>query len=104
MTEPILTIFEYCLIVLAAALILALLNGVRGKRFTDRVVALNVIGTIIVVQCCMMSLYLGHSYILDIAMVLAMLNFLSVVVLCRFSVARRVARMDDAKAREEAKQ
>lgn len=103
MTEPILTIFEYCLLVLAAALILALLNGVKGKRFTDRVVALNVIGTIIIVLCCMTALYLGHSYILDIALVLAMLNFLSVVVLSRLAVERRVGRLDAAKAGEEAK-
>ena len=101
MTDPILTIFEYCLLVLSVALILALLNGVRGKRFTDRVVALNVVGTIILVLCCMVALYLGHSYILDIALVLAMLNFLSVVILARLAIERRVIRMDAAKKAEE---
>ena len=101
MTDPILTIFEYCLLVLSVALILALLNGVCGKRFTDRVVALNVVGTIIIVLCCMVALYLGHSYILDIALVLAMLNFLSVVILARLAIERRVRNMDAAKKAEE---
>ena len=102
MTEPILTIFEYCLLVLAIALILALLNGVQGQRFTDRVVALNVIGTLTIVISCMLAVYLQHSYILDIAMVLALLNFLAVVVLCRMAILRRVGRMRVKKERAAA--
>ena len=50
-------------------------------RFTDRIVAVNVIGTVSTAAICIISIYVDEGFFVDIALVYALLNFLSVVIL-----------------------
>ena len=50
-------------------------------RFTDRIIAVNIVSTKVVVLISMLSLYIGKSYLVDICLVYAIISFLSVVVL-----------------------
>ncbi len=67
--------------VLSVLLIFSLLRSIKGPRFTDRIVAVNVIGTISTAAICIISIYVEESFFVDIALVYALLNFLSVVIL-----------------------
>lgn len=62
-----------------------------GPRFTDRVVAVNLIGTAAVLILCILSYFLDASYLVDVAILYALLNMVAVVVLCRIA---RVNHMD----------
>ena len=70
--------------VLGVLMLLALLCAVLGKRFTDKIVAANMIGTLGVNMIVILAVFLGADYILDVGIVFALLSFLTVIVLCRF--------------------
>ena len=69
---------------LGVLILLSLLYAVLGKRFTDKIVAANMIGTLGVNMIVTLAIFIGADYILDIGLVFALLSFLMVIVLCRF--------------------
>lgn len=71
------------LCLLLVAVVFCLIRALKGPRITDRVVALNVIGTIVVLMICILSYLLGESFLIDVAILYAMLNLVGVIVLCR---------------------
>ena len=76
-------VYETCLIILAVMLMLCLLRAVLGPRVADRIVAVNMMGTIVMVVIAMLAVYMGEGYLLDICLIYAMISFLSVVVLSK---------------------
>lgn len=62
--------------------------GGAGARYTDRLVALNLICTVVVLMVCILSYVLGASYLVDVAILYGLLNLLAVAVLSRISVRR----------------
>ena len=61
-----------CMIVTAALIILCLIRAVLGPRLTDRVTAVNMIGTMTIVEIAMFALYLRESYLFDVCLIYAM--------------------------------
>ena len=57
-------------IVLAVLIIVSLIRSVRGPRIADRIIAVNMIGTMVILILAILSVY-------------AMISFLGVVVLCK---------------------
>lgn len=72
-----------CMIVTAALIILCLIRAVLGPRLTDRVPAVNMIGTMTIVEIAMFALYLRESYLFDVCLIYAMISFLAVVILTK---------------------
>ena len=60
------------LVLIGVLILCCLVYGVRGRRFTDRVVAVNVVGTLTISAICILSFALQESYILDIALIYAL--------------------------------
>ena len=79
---------------LAVLILLSLIRAIRGPRFTDRIVAVNLIGTITIATMCLLSVYFDQSFLLDIAIVYALLSFIAIVVLTRLVIVRRRAQME----------
>ena len=71
------------LLVLAVLLLLCLLRAIIGPRVADRIVAVNMMGTITIVIIGILALMLGEGYLVDICMIYAMISFLAVVVLTK---------------------
>ncbi len=74
---------DVLMIVLGVLLLLCLLRAVLGPRIADRIIAVNVMGTLVVILICVLTLRLGEGYLTDIAMIYTMLSFLAVVLLTR---------------------
>lgn len=75
--------------VLLAVLILAtLVRAVIGPRFTDRVIAVNMINTMAVAIIVILSVRLKQDFLVDVALVYALLSFLTVVVMTRLVLVR----------------
>lgn len=74
--------------ILAAAIFLCLLRAIRGPRFTDRLVALNAICTLVILLICILSYVLSASYLIDVAILYGLLNLLAVAILSRITVDR----------------
>ena len=86
MTEAYNLLFTVVLAVLGVLLFLCLLRAILGPRIADRVVGINMIGTIVIMMIAILSLMLGEGYLVDIAIIYAMLSFLAVVVLAKIYI------------------
>lgn len=82
MSETMHFILEVALCVLAICMLLAFTRAVKGPRFTDRIVAINMIGTMTTSAICILSVYLSESALIDVSLVYTLLSFLAVVVMC----------------------
>lgn len=86
MTEAYNLLFTVVLAVLGVLLFLCLLRAILGPRIADRVVGINMIGTIVIMMIAILALMLGEGYLVDIAIIYAMLSFLAVVVLAKIYI------------------
>ncbi len=82
MTEILHRVMEGAMLILVIGIFLAFIRAVRGPRFTDRIVAINMIGTMTSAIICILSEYLGQTSLVDVALVYSLLSFLAVVILC----------------------
>ena len=67
-------------VVLALLILATLVRAVLGPRFTDRIVAVNVISTLVIAELMLLSVWLREDFLVYIALVFALLSFLAVVV------------------------
>ena len=80
------TLILITLAILGVLLFPCLLRAIRGPRIADRVVGINMIGTIIIMMIAILALMLEEGYLVDIAVIYAMLSFLAVVVLVKIYI------------------
>lgn len=76
-------LFYGILSVLALMLVFCLARAVKGPRIADRLVAVNMMGTMVMVMISMLAVVKDQGYLVDICLIYAMISFLSVVVLTR---------------------
>ena len=76
-------IFHIILIVLAVMLLLCLVRAVLGPRIADRLVSVNMMGTMIMCIIVILGVIMEEGYLADIALIYAMISFLAVVVLTK---------------------
>jgi len=76
-------IFYIILIILAIMLVLCLIRAVIGPRIADRLVSVNMMGTMIMCIIVILGVVMNEGYLADIALIYAMISFLAVVVLTK---------------------
>lgn len=76
-------LFIGALVLLMCLLFLCLLRAVKGPRVADRIVAVNMMGTMVMVMIAVLALLLGEGYLVDICLIYAMVSFISVIVLTK---------------------
>lgn len=84
-------------VVIALLILATLVRAVLGPRFTDRIVAVNVISTLVIAELMLLSVWLREDFLVDIALVFALLSFLAVVVAARLVITRERKRRDEQK-------
>ena len=105
MSELMRILLEIVMCVLAVGILLVFSRAVKGPRFTDRIVAINMIGTMTTVEICTLSAYLGETSLVDAALVYTLLSFLAVVILCHVVTLHHKGRnLYLKKKREEAEE
>ena len=80
--------FLICIIILAVAAFFCLVRAIRGPKIADRIMAANMIGTLTMAIILLMSVLLGESYIIDVALVYAVISFLGVIVITKIYMGR----------------
>ena len=76
-------LFHVILVVLALMLILCLIRAIKGPRIADRLVAVNMMGTMVMVIISILAVIKNEGYLVDICLIYAMISFLAVVVLTK---------------------
>jgi multicomponent Na+:H+ antiporter subunit F len=93
--------FTGLLIFLAIALLFCLLRAVIGPRIVDRIMAVNMMGTVVMVMIGILALLLKEGYLVDIALIYAMISFLAVVIITKVYMGiYRQNKEEDGKERE----
>ena len=67
------------------AMILAIIRGIVGPTLYDRILAVNMFGTKTVLLISLLGFLMGRPEFLDIAIVYALINFISVIGVLRYS-------------------
>lgn len=76
-------LYIFALCFLAVMLVLCLIRSIKGPKIADRIVAVNMMGTMVMVIIAVLSLILEEGYLVDICIIYAMISFLAVVVLTK---------------------
>ena len=76
-------LFILVLVVLSFMLLVCLIRAVKGPRVADRLMAVNMMGTMVMVMISVLALLFQESYLVDICLIYAMISFLGVVLFCK---------------------
>lgn len=76
-------LFVGALIFLAVMVVLCLIRAIIGPRIGDRIVATNMMGTMIMVIIAILALMMKEGYLVDICLIYAMISFLAVICLTK---------------------
>ena len=71
------------LVVLAALTLLCLVRAIQGPRIADRIVSINMISTMTIAMIAILAIRQKQGYLVDVALIYALIGFLAVVVLCK---------------------
>ena len=85
-------LYESALIVLAVLIGAMLIRSIMGPAVTDRVLAINMIGTLVIASIAILSMYLKENYLLDVGLIYTMISFVSVLVLASVYIPSRFRR------------
>ncbi|MBO5246940.1 MAG: sodium:proton antiporter [Eubacterium sp.] len=76
-------LFIAALVILAVFLILSLIRAIIGPRVADRIVAINMMGTMTLAIIAILAVMKQEGYLVDICLIYAMTSFLAVIVLSK---------------------
>ena len=83
--------FDYLLIIvlflLTGGLFFSLLRAIRGPRMADRILGINMTGSLTTAAIALLAVLLDQSWLLDVCLIYCMISFLAVVVLAKISIA-----------------
>lgn len=77
-----------CTVLFTLLILAVLIRAILGPRFTDRMVSINVLGSMVVAVISILGVWLKEDYLVDVALVYTLLSFLTVVVLSRIVLPR----------------
>lgn len=78
--------FLGALIVLALLTAACLVRAILGPRLTDRIMAVNMIGTMTIAMICILAVLLDEPSLLDVALIYAVISFVAVIVLAKIYI------------------
>lgn len=85
--EEYLEIFLKAVIIFCASIsIVCFIRAVMGPTIPDRILAINMIGTQMIIIIAVLTILLGEAWLADVAAVYALLSFLGVVVLTKIYI------------------
>lgn len=87
-------LFIVLLIILALLFFACLIRAVAGPRMADRIVAINMMGTMVMVAIAILAVMLQEGYLVDICLIYAMISFLAVIILTKVYMGVHFERED----------
>ncbi len=97
--------FTGVLIVLAILIVLCLVRAIIGPKTADRIVSVNMMGTMVTVTIAVLAIMLQEGYLVDICIIYALISFLAVIVLTKVYMGVYLEKRQEGKeaeGREEA--
>ena len=79
-------LFWGTLVALALGVVATLVYIIRSRLVVDRIIGINLIGSIVVGIICILTYLLGEDYLGDIAVIYVVMSFIAVMMLCRIYI------------------
>ncbi|MDE6910418.1 MAG: sodium:proton antiporter [Lachnospiraceae bacterium] len=70
-------------IILALMVFACLVRAIKGPKIADRIVAVNMMGTLTMVIIAILAVKMNEGYLVDICIIYAMISFLAVTLLTK---------------------
>ena len=74
------------LLCLGVGLLFGLVRAMRGPRVADRIMGINMMGTMTLLAIAIVAYLLDEAWLLDVSIIYAMISFLAVVVLSHIHI------------------
>ena len=87
--------FSAAAIPLLITMIMALIRAIKGPSIYDRIVAVNMFGTKIVLMIAVLGFLMGRPDFMDIALVYALINFVGTIAVLKVFKYGDLARSHD---------
>ena len=78
--------FLAALLILAVLAVLCLVRAILGPKLADRILAVNMTGTIAMAMIAILAVLLDEPAILDVALIYAVISFVAVIVLMKIYI------------------
>jgi multicomponent Na+:H+ antiporter subunit F len=85
---------------LALTMFFCLFFAVTGQRLTDKIIGVNMIVVKSIILIILVGVYMGEGYLLDIALVYALISFLATIVFTRLIIQFMLHRTKAKEQRE----
>ena len=79
------SVFGAATAALLVCMVMTLVRSIAGPTVFDRILALNMVGTKTVLLIAVISFFTGRPDFLDLALVYALINFIGVIAVLRFT-------------------
>ena len=79
-------LFWGALVLLGLGLLAVMVYIIRARLTVDRIIGINLVGTIVVMVIVVLTFLLGEDYLADIALIYVVLSFIAVMLLCRIYI------------------
>jgi multicomponent Na+:H+ antiporter subunit F len=77
-------LLTFSIIFLSITIFVCMFRAIKGPSAADRLIAVNVIGTKVIVLILIVSFILHETYFVDVAIVYALISFLSSIIIAKF--------------------
>ncbi len=71
------------MVIIAILIIVSIIRSAIGPTTTDRIIAVNMIGTMTIALIAMLTIYMAEDYLADVCLIYATISFLAVVILTK---------------------
>ena len=85
-----LILFGAVLVIMALLIFLCLVRAILGPSVADRIVAINMMGTMVMVIISVLAVMRREGYLIDVALIYAMTSFLAVIVFTKVYMGVRL--------------
>ncbi len=83
--------YEIIIILLVAAGIISAVRLVLGPTFSDRIISLDAIGSLVVAAIVVMSVVFSNHMLIDIAIVYALISFTGTIAISKYMMGEKMS-------------
>ena len=77
------------LALLVSAILFGLLRAILGPRKADRIMGINMIGSLTTLSIAVLSVLLKEPWLLDVCLIYCLISFLTVVLLAKIKISEK---------------
>ena len=83
------------LAVLVSGILFGLLRAILGPRKADRIMGVNMIGSLTTLSLAVLSVLLMEPWLLDVCLIYCLISFLAVVLLAKIKISEKQKESED---------